>query len=75
MYLAEELMAWIIDTCPLNGLSNAVFIRLTLRVALKDVVTDPTHAAPRQTLKVVIAHIELSLVPMQTGPWIDTRIA
>ena len=75
MYLAEELMARIIDTSPLNGLPNAILIRLALRVALKDVVTDATHTAPRQTLEVVIAHIELCLVPMETRPWVDTRIA
>ena len=75
MYLAKELMAWIIDSRPLNGLTNAVLIRLALRVALEDVITDTTHAAPRKTLKVVIAHIELGLVTMEAGPRIDTRVA
>ena len=75
MYLAKELMAWIIDSRPLNGLTNAVLIRLALRVALEDVVTHTTHAAPRKTLKVVIAHIELGLVTVEAGPRIDTRVA
>ena len=38
-------------------------------------ITDASHAAPRQTLKVVITHIELCLIAMQAGPRIDTRIA
>ena len=38
-------------------------------------ITDASHAAAGQTLKVVITHIELCLVPMQAGPRIDTRIA
>ena len=75
MYLAKELMAWIIDSSPLNGLSNAILIRLALRIAFEDVVTDTTHTAPRQTLEVVITHIELCLVPMETRSWVDTRIA
>ena len=38
-------------------------------------ITDASYAASGQTLKVVIAHIKLSLIPMQAGPRIDTRIA
>ena len=47
MDLTVEIMPRIVYPCPQYRLANAVLIGLTLRVALKDVITDTIDAASR----------------------------
>jgi hypothetical protein len=38
------------------------------------VVADAIDAAPREALEVVVADVELGLVSMQTGAWVDAGV-
>ena len=74
VHLTIQVVPRIIYPSSQNCLSNTILIWLTLWVALEDVIANTFDAASWKTFKIVVTHVKLGFVAMQTGPRIHTWI-
>lgn len=74
VHLCVEIVAWVIHPSSLNRLAHAVSVTLALRIALQNVIAHTFDAAPGEALEIVIAYIQLSLIPVKAGPRVHAAV-
>ena len=74
VHLCVEIVAWVVHPSSLDRLAHAVSVTLTLRIALQNVITHAFDAAPGEALEIVIAYIQLSLIPVEARPWVHAAV-
>ena len=74
VHLCVEIVAWVVHPSSLDRLAHAVSVTLALRIALQNVITHAFDAAPGEALEIIIAHIQLSLIPVEARPRVHTAV-
>ena len=74
MDLTHQIVSWIVHASTLDHLAEAVLIGLALRVALQNVIARSIDAAAGEALEVVVAHVQLGLVPVQARARVHARV-
>ena len=74
VHLCVKIVAWIVHPSSLDCLAHAVSVTLALRIALQNVITHAFDAAPGETFEIVIAYIQLSLIPVEARPRVHAAV-
>ena len=74
MHLCVEIVAWVVHSSSLDRLAHAVSVALALRIALQNVIAHAFDAASGEALEIVIAYIQLSLIPVEARPRVHAAV-